>query len=85
MGLVFGNPHLTRADDAIMDSEQCLELAKELKRTESTIHGNFHTATKTNGERTSEQMSVKVPFVDNLSLCFGRKATKEEKKQFKGG
>lgn len=72
----------TRGDDAIMDSEQCLELAKQLKRTESTIHGNFHIDTKTNGERTSEQISIKVPYVDHFSFCFGRKATIEEKKQF---
>ena len=72
----------TRGDDAITDSEQCLELAKELKRAESTIHGNFHTETKTNGERTSEQVSIKVPYIDNFSFCFGRKATTEEKKQF---
>ena len=72
----------TREDDAITDSEQCLDLAKALKRTESSIHGNFHTTTKTNGERTSEQVSIKVPYVDNFSFCFGRKATNEEKKQF---
>jgi len=69
-------------DNVITDSEQCLELAKQLKRTESNVHGNFHTTTKTNGERTSEQVSIKVPYVDNFSFCFGRKSTNEEKKQF---
>ena len=81
-GFSFWKSSPTRGDGAITDSEQCLELAKELKRAESTIHGNFHTTTKTNGERTSEQVSIKVPYVDNFSFCFGRKATKEEKKQF---
>ena len=83
-GFSFWKPSPTRGDDTITDSEQCLELAKQLKRTESTIHGNFHTATKTNGERTSEQISIKVPYVDHYSACFGRKATNEEKKQFNG-
>ena len=81
-GFSFWKSSPTRGDDTITDSEQCLELAKELKRTESSIHGNFHTTTKTNGERTSEQISIKVPFVDNFSVCFGRKSTNEEKKQF---
>jgi hypothetical protein len=81
-GFSFWKPAPTRGDDAITDSEQCLELAKELKRVESTVHGNFHTTTKTNGERTSEQVSIKIPFIDNFSFCFGRKATKEEKKEF---
>ena len=81
-GFSFWKSAPTRGDDAITDSEQCLKLAKQLKRTESTVHGNFHTTTKTNGERTSEQVSIKVPYVDNFSFCFGRKATNEEKKQF---
>lgn len=50
-----------------------LELAKKLKRAESIIHGNFHTTTKTNGERTSEQVSIKVPYVDNFSFCFEKR------------
>ena len=74
-----------RGDDAITDSEQCLELAKELKRTESTVHGNFHISTKSNGKRTSEQVSLKIPFVDNFSFCYGRKSTNEEKKQCNEG
>ena len=81
-GFSFWKSSPTRGNDTITDSEQCLELAKQLKRTESTIHGNFHHATKTNGERTSEQVSLKVPFVDNFSFCFGRKSTSEEKKLF---
>lgn len=81
-GFSFWKSSPTRGDDTITDSEQCVEIAKELKRAESSIHGNFHTATKTNGERTSEQISIKVPFVDNFSFCFGRKATSEEKKLY---
>ena len=46
VSLSFGKSSSTRGDDAITDSEQCLELAKQLKRSESTIHGNFHTSTK---------------------------------------
>ena len=84
-GFKFWKPSPTRGDNAITDSEQCLELAKELKRSESSIHGNFHTNTKTNGERTSEQISVKVPYVDHFSFCFGRKATNEEKQKFNEG
>ena len=72
----------TRGDKAVTDNEQCLELAKELKRAESTVYGIFHSSTKTNGDRTSEQISVKIPFVDTYTACFGRKATKEEKRLF---
>lgn len=46
----------TSADDVVTNSEQCLDLAKELKRTKSSVKGNFHTSTKTDGERTSEQL-----------------------------
>ena len=65
-GFSFWKPSSTRGDDAIMDSEQCLELAKQLKRTESTVHGNFHTTAKTNGKRTSEQVSIKRSFCGQL-------------------
>ena len=81
-GFNFWKPAPTRGDTAITDSEQCLELAKQLKQTESAVKGHFHTSCKTNGVRTAEQVSVNVPYFDYFSFCFGRQATKEERKQY---
>ena len=59
-----------------------MDLAKKLKEAESTIQGNFYTATKTYGKRTSEQVNIKVPYFDNFNFCYGRKATWDEQRQF---
>ena len=78
----FWKPSPTRGDDFINDSEQCVDLAKKYKRMEKTINRNVYSDSQTNGDRTVEQLSVKVPVFGHFTTCFGREANSAEKKEY---